>query len=217
MGVRNPEKGQKALDQVQARKPQGTLSLLTLDVSDDASIHAAAEKLEADYGRVDVLINNAGNQIQTKFPTREELRESFETNVYGPTILTQVLTPLIVASKSKKIINVSSELGSITERLVPNHQTYHNPMTAYRMTKSALNMLTACQYHDLKDYGVKVWSFCPGFVITDLAGPEYRQRRAAMGAESSETSAQAILDIVEGKRDAEAGTFVGRYGAKLRW
>jgi NAD(P)-dependent dehydrogenase (short-subunit alcohol dehydrogenase family) len=215
MGVRNLEKGQKSLDELKARNPQGTLSLLALDVSSDDSIHAAAKKLEADYGRLDVLINNAGNQVQVKFPTREQLRESFETNVYGPVILTQALIPLITASQGKKIINVSSELGSITAGSNPNSYTHRNPYTAYRMTKAALNMFSATTYAHFKDQGVMVWSFCPGFVVTNLAGT--RDKRADMGAESSETSAQAILDIVEGKRDAEVGTFIGRYDAQFPW
>lgn len=217
MGARNMEKGQKALDEVKARKPQGTLSLLQLDVSDDSSIYAAAKSIEAEYGRVDVLVNNAGNQIQSENPSREELRTTFETNVFGATILTQVLTPLIIGSHSKRIINVSSELGSINQRADPNHGSYHVGMPAYRMSKAALNMLTTCQYHDLKGHGVKVWSFCPGFVSTDLAGPGFREKRAAMGAESPETSAQGLLDIIEGKRDAEVGAFVARYGRQPLW
>lgn len=211
MGVRSLEKGQKALEEVQARKPQGTLSLLSLDVSDDESIAAAVKQVETEFGQLDVLVNNAGNQVQSKFPSRAELRESFETNVYGPAILTQALIPLITGSKGKKIINVSSELGSISG----NQQGNGPPFTAYRMSKAALNMLTSCHSQYLKSEGVKVWSFCPGFVVTNLAGQ--REGRAAMGAESSETSAQAIVDIVEGKRDAEAGTFIARYGRQPPW
>lgn len=211
MGVRNVEKGQKALEEVQARQPQGTLSLLSLDVSNDDSIMAAVKKVEADFGQLDVLINNAGNQVQSTFLSREELRTSFETNVFGPAILTQALVPLITASRGKKIINVSSELGSISGNARGNGPPY----PAYRMSKAALNMLTTSQSQLLQGQGVKVWSFCPGFVVTNLAGQ--RERRAAIGAESSETSAQAILDIVEGKRDAEAGTFIARYGKQLSW
>lgn len=211
MGVRNLEKGQKALEEVQARNPQGTLSLLSLDVANDESIMEAVKKVETEFGQLDILINNAGNQVQSKFPSRDELRESFETNVYGPVVLTQALTHLITSSQGKKIINVSSELGSITG----NQQGNGPPYTAYRMSKAALNMLTTCQSQYLKSEGVKVWSFCPGFVVTNLAGQ--REGRSAMGAESSETSAQAILDIVEGKRDAEAGTFIARYGRQPPW
>lgn len=214
MGVRSLEKGQAALDDVLARSPspRGSLSLLSLDMSSDESIFAAAQKLAQDHARLDVLVNNAGNQVQSRFPTRAELRASFETNVFGPAVLTQALTPLLLASPAgAKIVNVSSELGSIAGSAAGGGA----PFTAYRMSKAALNMLTTCQYGALKSQGVKVWSFCPGFVVTNLAGK--REGRAAMGAESSETSAQGILDIVEGKRDGEVGGFIGRYGRVFEW
>jgi len=217
MGVRNPDKGARCLAEIQGRNPQGTLSLLTLDVTSDASIKAASAKLQQDFGCLDVLINNAGIEIATKFPSREELRTTFETNLFGPVILTQTLIPLIKSSKGRKIINVTSELGSITERVDPDHPTYHTPHTAYRMSKSALNMMTACQYHDWKDLGIKIWSYCPGFVVTDLSGPDRRQMRADMGAGDSKTSAQGIVEITEGKRDGEAGMFIARYGGQPPW
>lgn len=76
-------------------------------------------------------------------------------------------------------------------------------------------MLTAYQYYQLKDEGFKVWSFCPGFVVTDLG--KDREERVKNGVQSSETSAQGILEILEGKRDGEVGTFVARYGERYDW
>jgi NAD(P)-dependent dehydrogenase (short-subunit alcohol dehydrogenase family) len=83
------------------------------------------------------------------------------------------------------------------------------------MSKAALNMLTGYQYYQLKDVGAKVWSYCPGYVTTDLGRD--RDVRVQQGIDSSETSAQGILEIVEGKRDAEVGTFVARYGQSHGW
>ena len=83
------------------------------------------------------------------------------------------------------------------------------------MTKAALNMLTSYQYQQLKDEGFKVWSFCPGFVVTDLARD--REVREKIGCESSETSAQGILEILEGQRDDEVGLFLQRYGERYDW
>ncbi|KAK7188413.1 short chain dehydrogenase [Paraphaeosphaeria sporulosa] len=179
MGVRNLEKSQ-------SRKPQSTLGLLALHVSVDESIHAAAKNLEATLGRLDVLVNNAGNQIQPRLLAHGQLREAFEINIYGTVILTQTLIPLILASQGKNIIN-----------LPPS-------------TRSARQLTT-----HLKDQGGKVWSFCPGFVVTNLVGQ--RKYRVAMGAQSSETSVQAVLDIVEGKKNVEAGTFIGRYDVRIPW
>lgn len=214
MGARNQAKGEKALKELQAHKPQGTLSLVILDVSKDDSIEAAAEKIKADFGRLDVLVNNAG--IVTPDPiTRESLRTAFDTNVFGVMLLTNAVTPLLKASKSPKIINVSSELGSITLKLDPTNPYHKMPGEVYRLTKAALNMLTACQHVTLQELGGTAWAFCPGYVITDLTGD--RENRKNQGAESSETSAQGILEIVEGKRDGEAGKFVTKYGKQFPW
>jgi NAD(P)-dependent dehydrogenase (short-subunit alcohol dehydrogenase family) len=217
MGVRSLSKGEKALAEIQAKHPQGSLSLIQLDVTDDDSIAAAANKIEVDFGVVDVLINNAGISTSGEGITRESLRAVFETNVYGPTLLTQVVVPLLKKSKAPKIINVSSGLGSITVRSDPKNPYYSVPAEEYRMSKSALNMLSACQTAQLKEFGVKVWAYCPGYVITNLTGEADRQNRANRGAESSETSAQGILEILEGKRDAEAGGFVTKYGKSYAW
>jgi NAD(P)-dependent dehydrogenase (short-subunit alcohol dehydrogenase family) len=217
MGVRSLSKGEKALAEIQAKHPQGSLSLIQLDVTDDDSIAAAAKKIEVDFGVVDVLINNAGISTSGEGITRESLRAVFETNVYGPTLLTQAVVPLLKRSKAPKIINVSSGLGSIAIRSDPKDPFYGVTAEEYRMSKSALNMLSACQTAQLKEFGAKVWAYCPGYVITNLTGEADRQNRANRGAESSETSAQGILEILEGQRDAEAGGFVTKYGKSYAW
>jgi NAD(P)-dependent dehydrogenase (short-subunit alcohol dehydrogenase family) len=83
------------------------------------------------------------------------------------------------------------------------------------MSKAALNMLTAYQYYQLKPDGFKVWTYCPGFVVTDLGGD--REQRVENGVESSETSAKGLLEIVQGGRDAEVGGFIAKYGQKHDW
>jgi NAD(P)-dependent dehydrogenase (short-subunit alcohol dehydrogenase family) len=217
MTGRTLSKGEQALKEIQARKPQGTLSFIQLDVTDDNSIAAATKQIESEFGRVDVLINNAGILIFGPV-NRDLLHAHFNTNLYGPILLTQSLEPLLKKSKDLRIINVSSGLGSITHRLDPSNEYYgSNVAEVYRMTKAALNMLTASQAYDYKDVGGKVWSYCPGFVITNLSGESDRQRRKDMGAESSETSAVGIREIVEGKRDGETDKFVKRYGEHWEW
>ncbi|KAF2729397.1 short chain dehydrogenase [Polyplosphaeria fusca] len=217
MCVRSLSKGEAALKEIKAKNPAGTLSLLELDVTSDASIAAAAAKIGTDFGRIDVLINNAGIARPAKAATREILRETFETNVFGVMILTQQLEPFLRISKDPRIINVSSGLGSISMRADPNGEYYNHPTDTYRMSKAALNMLTTCQSFAFKDFGARVWSYCPGFVVTDLTGKDDRQRRIDMGAESSETSAVGIVEIVEGKRDVETNKFIQRYGKQWDW
>lgn len=222
VGARNTTKGEAALEQIQQRTPKGTVSLVQLDTDDDTSIDAAVQHIEREFGRLDVLINNAGICKETydgQWPSRDFLRAEFETNVFGPTILSTAVLPLLRQSKSPKIINVSSGLGSIslcttTSDKHPNGAIVRVP--GYRMTKSALNMLTAYQYQQLKDEGFRIWSFCPGFVITDLA-QDREARKNIPGCESSETSAQGILEILEGHRDEEVGQFLQRYGKRFEW
>jgi NAD(P)-dependent dehydrogenase (short-subunit alcohol dehydrogenase family) len=225
MGARNPTKAEAKLSEVQAKNPKATLSFVQLDQNDDESIAAAVKKIEQDFGRLDVLVNNAGvcpeNNTQ-EWTTRDTLRATFETNVYGPMILTEALIPLLKASKNAMVINVTSGLGSITG-MDPDLDT-SDPMKpfqsarvpGYRMSKAALNMLTAYQNLHLREYGLKVWAYCPGFVQTDLQN-DREARENLSWCESSETSAQGILDIVRGERDGEVGKFVTKRGGAYPW
>lgn len=196
---------------------QGTLSLVQLDANDDDSIKAAAKKIEEDFSKLDVLINNAGicPERDGTWPDREQMRTTFETNVFGPTILTEALIPAMKRSSNPRIINVSSTMGSIT--LISDHSSPYAQVKypGYRMTKAALNMLTAYQYVQLKPDGFKVWTYCPGYVVTDIG--DDKEQRKEQGLESSETSALGLLQIVQGERDADVGGFVGRYGQKYGW
>ncbi|PVH84981.1 short-chain dehydrogenase [Cadophora sp. DSE1049] len=214
MGARNQAKGEKALQELQARNPRGTLSLVVLDVTDDDSIETAAATIKSTFGRIDVLVNNAGIDLLGPI-TRETLRAAFDPNVFGVLLLTNAVMPLLKASSSPKIINVSSELGSIALKLDPNNLYHKLPGEVYRLTKASLNMLTACQHVTLQEFGGTAWAYCPGYVVTDLSGD--REERKKQGAESSETSAQGILEIVEGKRDEEVGNFITKYGKQFPW
>jgi NAD(P)-dependent dehydrogenase (short-subunit alcohol dehydrogenase family) len=225
MGARNPAKAEAKLSEVQAKNPKATLSFVQLDQNDDNSISAAAKKIEQDYGRLDVLVNNAGvcpeNNTQ-EWTTRDTLRATFETNVYGPMILTEALIPLLKASKNAMIINVTSGLGSITgmdadmDPSNPLKMYQSAKVPGYRMSKAALNMLTVYQNLHLREFGIKTWAYCPGFVTTDLQN-DRADREALSWCESSETSAQGILDIVRGERDGEVGGFVTKRGGAYPW
>lgn len=162
---------------------------------------------------MDVLINNAGI-ISRAESLRDKLRENMETNTIGAAVVSQSFRPLLLKSQHAKIINVSSGLGSITETLNPKFPYYKSTVGPYMMSKAAMNMLTAYDYVHLGDKGVKVWSFCPGFVVTNLTGTGEKgvQERIARGAGSPKESARGLLDIVEGKRDADVGKFIHRDG-----
>ena len=112
-------------------------------------------------------------------------------------------------------MNVTSTLGSISTRLDPADFVSGPNYPAYRMSKASLNMLTAYSYTLEENAGVKVWSFCPGYVVTDLGRD--RELRTSMGLDSSETSAKGIREIVQGKRDGEVGRFIEREGKSRAW
>jgi NAD(P)-dependent dehydrogenase (short-subunit alcohol dehydrogenase family) len=225
MGARNLQKAEERIKEIQAKDPKGTLSVVHLDITNDESIFAAVKSIEEDFGRLDILINNAGISIDghSKFPTRETFRNTFETNLFGPTILTEAAVHLLKKSKDPKVINVTSGLGSIggiVPHLSPETQALVNvrdiTVPAYRMSKAALNMLSVYQFHQFRDFGCKVWAYCPGYVVTDLAGMREMHEKSPY-TESSETSAQGILEIVRGDRDGEAGGYITKRGEQYPW
>ncbi|KAF2653054.1 short chain dehydrogenase [Lophiostoma macrostomum CBS 122681] len=217
MGVRNPSKGEEKLKEIQARGIQGTLSTLQLDVTSDTDIEAAVKKISSSYGRLDVLVNNAGICL-TGPQTRSTLHTTFETNVYGPYLLTLALGPLLQKSSDARVINVTSGLGSIAMRTDTTNAYYQVKQSdSYRVSKAALNMVGASTAAQFDAWGCKTWSFCPGFVVTDLTGVEDRQSRRDNGAESAETSAKGIKEIVEGVRDGEVLKFIARNGEQYPW
>jgi len=210
---RNQERGEKALSELQTENPKGSFTLLQLDVTDQKSIAAAAEHVKKEYGRLDVLINNAGIIPKTT-PLIKNLREVFETNTFGPAVVTEAFTPLLEKSKNARLIYVTSDLGSITERSDPSSKYYKLPSITYRMSKAALNMLVACHHVELGPKGIKVWAFNPGYVVTNLSGTgeKGKQERIANGAGDPKESAEGIVACVDGRRDKDVGKFVNKDG-----
>ncbi len=178
--------------------------MLQLDVTDQKSISDAAAKVEKDFGRIDVLINNAGI-VSKATPFIKQLRETFETNAFAPAIVTEAFIDLLEKSKDGRLIYVSSDLGSIEMRGNESLKYYKIPAVSYRMSKAALNMLAMCHHVEYKDKGVKVFAFNPGFVVTNLTGEADRQNRIRNGAGDPADSARALLNIVNGGRDNDAG------------
>ena len=216
MACRNLSKGQIALSELQEDNAAANLSLIQLDVTDDSSIAAAAKKLEAEHGVLDVVVSNAG--VASTVPdTRQQLRDDFEANTFGPAILIDTLEPLLKKSSNPRVIHVSSGLGSIALRLT--HNPHNFDARAYRLSKAALNMLAACEYVKYKDWeqGCKVWTYCPGYVVSNIGGDEERARKIKNGAKTPETSAKGVLDMVEGRRDGDVAKFVNSDGGVYPW
>ena len=221
--ARSPTKGKPALEEIQARKPAGTLSWLELDVTSDASIEAAADAVGRDFGKLDVLINNAAitepmrlhEQQQLKHD-RETLRKVFDTNAFGPLLLTQAMEPLLKKSPDPVIIDVSTGLGSVTMKADIEGPYAPVLYDVYRGSKAAMNMFSQCERYNFRKWA-KVHTMSPGFVISNLSGPEDLEFRKKNGGLKPEFSAGLLLQIVEGKMDKDMGKLLDHEGGTYPW
>lgn len=158
---------------------------IALDVTDSASIAKAAADVQRRFGRLDILINNAGvfnDDLQRK-PSEQSMetwRTTFDTNVFGVVATTQAFLPLLKQAPAGRIVNVSSLLGSITANADPASPIYNFKVPAYNVSKSALNAWTVQLAHELRDTSIKVNAVHPGSVKTDMnAGGELTVEQGA--------------------------------------
>jgi NAD(P)-dependent dehydrogenase (short-subunit alcohol dehydrogenase family) len=164
-------------------------------VTDAGSVAAAAKWVEQEYGRLDVLVNNAGVLLERgekpSETTAEKLRRTYETNVIGVVVVTSAMLPLLRRAPAARIVNVSSELGSLSLTSDPTNAFSQFPLLAYNSSKSALNAITVSYANELRGTSIKVNAADPGYCATDLnahSGP----RTAAQGANAA--VALATLD-----------------------
>ena len=177
VGSRNLKGGETA-----ARSVGADARALQLDVTNQASIAAAAERIRKELGRLDVLVNNAGisragkpgrsleEMVKSGRPSvasLDEVRAIFETNVFGVIAVTQAMLPLLREAPAARIVNVSSSTGSLTMNSDPANPR-RAMFGAYSWSKTALNAITIAFASDLESAGIKVNSACPGFTATDL-------------------------------------------------
>lgn len=163
--ARNEKTGKKVMQEILEYSPKSTLLFHQLDVADEKSIDKFIKFIEKEKITVDVLVNNAGiveSRNSTLETSKKEIQKSMDTNFYGPLLLSQRLIGLLNESGNGKIINVSSGMGSFNELL--------GGYAGYRISKMALNGLTAIMAKDLVTKKVKVFSVCPGWVKTDMGG-----------------------------------------------
>ncbi|WP_406037259.1 SDR family oxidoreductase [Micromonospora sp. NBC_00898] len=144
-----------------------------LEVTDEQSVAAAAKLIEQEYGHLDVLVNNAGivRADGTALPsetTLATLREVYETNVFGVVAVTNALLPLLRKAPAARIVNVSSEVGSIAVMTDPQGALFPLTSIPYPTSKTALNMVTAMYAKELRDTPIKVNAANPGYCATDL-------------------------------------------------
>jgi NAD(P)-dependent dehydrogenase (short-subunit alcohol dehydrogenase family) len=204
IGARSAELGEKAAAEL------GTGSVV-LDVTDPASAAAAADTIEARYGRLDVLVNNAaisrppGTDLWHQSPSSADLgtlRAIFETNFFGVVTVTNALLPLLRRSAAPRIVNVSSSGASLTRNADPDTAL---PISAgYTPSKTALTSLTLQYARELRPDGILVNAVCPGYCATDLNNHS-GYRTPAQGAASAVRMATIPAD-------GPTGTFVDDEG-----
>lgn len=183
-------------------KPLPGVEVMFLDVADPASITAAATTVQERFGRLDVLVNNAAILLDDRSDVLsldgDLLQRTLETNCLGPMRLAQAFAPMM--ARGARIVNVSSGGGQLS---VPSTWS-----PAYCISKTALNALTVQLAEALKPRGIAVNAVCPGWVRTDMGGPE-APRSLQQGADS-------ILWLVLKANPGLTGGF-WRDGAQIPW
>jgi len=175
IGSRDALKGEVAARQL--RHEGIDARVVKLDVTRQSDVTAAEKFIAKEFGKLDVLVNNAGVMIEkgwtqnTTSETKiENLRATFDANLFAVVNLTSTLLPLLKKSEAARIVNVSSILGSVSMQATPGSPTYGTKLFAYNASKAALNMYTIHLAHELRKTSIKVNSAHPGWVKTDLGG-----------------------------------------------
>jgi NAD(P)-dependent dehydrogenase (short-subunit alcohol dehydrogenase family) len=204
VGARDEARGNAAA--VALRDEDIDAHYVSLDVTDPGSAGKAAEWIDAEFGRLDVLVNNAGVAAGGGPPSATELdamRRVFETNVFGVIAVTNAMLPLLRRASRAWIVNLSSELGSVTFMSDSSGPARHMPPSlAYPASKSALNMVTAMYAKELAGTAVKVSAANPGYCATDLNGHS--------GFRTAAEGASVVVHLATLPTEAPTGTFWGR-------
>lgn len=220
VGSRNFARGEVAAEEI----GPGAIAL-QLDVTDQASITAAAERIRTEIGRLDLLVQNAAISNTNKRPgqsieeyarsTRpstvslDEMRAVWETNVFGVIAVYQAMLPLLRESPDARIVNVSSGVGSLAmnaDQAFP-YRAIFGPV--YPASKTALNAVTLAMMIELEATGIKVNLVSPAFTRTNLNG--------YAGTESVEDGSREVVRVALLGPDAPSGTFTRWENATIPW
>jgi NAD(P)-dependent dehydrogenase (short-subunit alcohol dehydrogenase family) len=210
VGARDRTRGERAVESICAAG--GNAQLVVLDVTDRDSIAAAARDVEARFGHLDVLVNNAAIATGSAEPSQqsvEAMRAIYETNVFGVVAVTQAFLPLLRRARAARIVNVSSSLGSLglaSDPTTPSAQ--QNVFFAYASSKTVLNAFTIRLAHELRETPIKVSAAWPGYVATDL--------NQHQGHRTVEQGAKIIVQLAMLPDDAPTGIFAAD-GGPVPW
>jgi len=216
IGARSEEKG---LEAESTLKNEGLdVEYINIDVDDIATHATAAKSIDEKYGKLDILINNAGIFLKEEWDadggmvpaskvTQETLRKTFDTNFFNTIDVTQALLPLVKKSDAGRIVFLSSGLGSLGMHSDPNSPIYNYKVPAYNISKTALNGYVVHLAHELKDTNIKVNTAHPGSVVTDMN---------ANGDIPVEEGAKTSVDLATLPADGYSGKFI-HLGQELPW
>jgi len=169
IGARDEQRGREAAQTLQQEGFDARF--LHLDVTDQATIDAAAKQIESEFGKLDILVNNAAIAQDNTPPSQldvEILRRTYETNVFGVFAVTKAMLPLVKKAEAGRIVNMSSGLGSLTQTSDTQWPHAGVNLLAYNSSKSAVNAITVQFANELRDTPIKVNAADPGYVATDL-------------------------------------------------
>ena len=218
VGARNLDRGRAA-----AASVGPDAHAVQLDVTDGASIAAAAGRIRDEFGRLDVLVNNAGivfagppgtpfeERMKTNVPSTgsvENMRAVFETNVFGVAAVTQAMLPLLREAPAGRVVNVGSSAGSMAHGSDPSWPHRRVFGLAYSPSKAALHAVTLAFANELEGTNIKVNVACPGHVATDLN--DYR------GTRTVEQGAREAVRLALLGPDGPTGTFSDEDG-RVAW
>ena len=211
LGARDLAKAEKAAEELRREKME--VRPIKIDVAASASIAAAAAMVETEFGRLDILINNAGVMVDSYDTKISEMpmeiwRRTFDANFFGLIATTQAFLPLLRQSEAGRIVNLSSILGSITYHATPGSPVYDSKVPAYDVSKSAVNAYTVHLAYELRGTKIKVNAAHPGWVKTEMGGKDAPMELA----EGAKTSV-ALATLGE---DGPSGAYV-HMGKPLPW
>lgn len=202
-GARHPVAAHALQAAAREAKPS-SIEVLTLDVRSDESVQGAAEEAAAKVRSLDVLVNNAGVFPEEGDEPLEQLPldcfdEAFSVNVVGVARVTRTFLPLLTRAAHPRVINISSLAGSVSQK---EDARYY----CYSASKAALNMLTRAMAAELRPRGITVVAVTPGWVKTELGGPQ--------APLSVEESVRSLAGTIERVSPQDAGQFLDRNGLK---
>ena len=218
MGARDSEKGEQAAKML--RGEEFDTRAIALDVVDSASITSAVAAIRSEFGKLDVLVNNAAVLldigVQPSDVKEDVLRSTLEVNFFGPYRLTQQLVPLLKKSSRGRIVNLATQVAALNQLADPESPLKDDICPAYQASKTAVNGMTLVFAKELRESGIKVNSVCPGWVMTDMGHEDLPDYGDAVRPMSAREAVEKLIWLMELPEDGPTGGFFSE-GEPVPW